>query len=94
MRDDFRDCNKSPEITTCDCFSDLREALIEAKKDETEITLITAASPPAGAPPNITGIVRRVNLGTIELRLTSGPPNRVGVFSICQIIGFVPTAED
>lgn len=90
----FKDCNQcSPEISKEDCFTDLRDALIEAKKDETEIILITAASPPAGNPPNITGTVKKVNLGTVELKL-SGPPNRIGIFSICQIIGFVPARED
>lgn len=90
---DYSHCS-SKEITCDDCLTDLREALIEAKREETEIVLITAAGPPVANPPNVTGIVRKVNAGTIELRLTLGQPGRTGIFSICQIIGFVPRSDD
>ncbi len=75
----------------CDCLEDLRCALLQAKKQGTEIELLTAAPPPAGRPPNIRGIIKKVRLGIIELELSVGPPGRIAVFSICQIIGFVPT---
>ncbi|TYP58560.1 hypothetical protein [Thermosediminibacter litoriperuensis] len=76
------------------CLKDLREALKKAAKAGLEVELLTAAPPPAGRPPNITGVIKRVNRGTIEVMLTSGPPNRIGVFSICHIIGFVPKGSD
>ncbi|MGD9566904.1 MAG: hypothetical protein AB7V48_01065 [Sedimentibacter sp.] len=82
------------DVNFDDCLKDLREALKKAAKKETEIELLTAASPPAGRPPNIRGIIKEVNRGTIELMLTSGPPGRIGIFSICQIIGFVPRGDD
>lgn len=78
----------------CDCLEDLRCALVRAKKEGTEIELLTAAPPPAGNPPNIRGIVKKVREGTIELELITGPPGRIAVFSICQIIGFVPLRGD
>jgi hypothetical protein len=82
------------DVKSNDCLEDLREALKKAAKKEIEIELLTAASPPAGRPPNIRGIIKEVNKGTIELVLTSGPSGRIGIFSICHIIGFVPRGDD
>ena len=76
------------------CLQDLREALKKASKDGLEVELLTASPPPAGRPPNIRGIIKKVDRGTIEIILTSGPPGRIGVFSICEIIGFVPRGCD
>ena len=74
-------------------FKELREALKEAKKNRTEIELLTAATPPAGRPPNIRGVVVKVNKGTFVLELGGGP-NRKGIYSIPQLIGFVPASAD
>jgi len=76
------------------CVRDLREELIEAMKDCIEVELLTATPPPAGRPPNIRGVIKRVEKGIIKVDLTTGPPNRRAVFSICQIIGFVPFTGD
>ncbi|KAA0563160.1 hypothetical protein F0342_14160 [Bacillus sp. CH30_1T] len=75
-------------------LNELRIALLKAKEDGTVIELITAATPPAGRPPNIRGVVQKVNCGTLVLELTSGPPNRKGIYSIPQLIGFVPASDD
>jgi hypothetical protein len=78
----------------CLCVRDLRRELIRASLRGTEIELLTAAPPPAGRPPNIRGTVLGVSLGAVALCLTTGPRNRVGVFSLCHIIGFVPRDGD
>lgn len=69
------------------CCVDMREAL-EAVLNQ-EIEVISAAPPPAGNPVNVRGIVREVRDGVFVLELTQGQPDREGVFSICNIIGFV-----
>jgi hypothetical protein len=77
-----------------DSLKELRNALDKAKKDGFEIELLTAVTPPAGRPPNITGVVQKVNKGTVELLLTRGPQNRIGIYSISQLTGFVPASGD
>ncbi|MGM0865402.1 MAG: hypothetical protein ACQEWF_12070 [Bacillota bacterium] len=74
-------------------FNELMFALMKAKEEGIEIELITAATPPAGRPPNIRGIVKKVSCGTFVLEL-SGPPNRKGIYSIPHLIGFVPVSDD
>lgn len=76
------------------CVRDLREELIEAKEECIEVEILTATPPPAGNPPNIRGIIKKVKKGIIIVELTTGPPNRKAVFSICHIIGFVPFIRD
>lgn len=78
----------------CLCIRDIRRELIRAKLRGTEIELLTAAPPPAGRPPNIRGTVLDVSRGAVALCLTTGPRNRVGVFSLCHIIGFVPFEDE
>lgn len=80
-------CNCAADI----CLREMRLALLLAKFLGKEIQLLTCAPPPAGNPPSITGIVNRVGCGTFDLRLTRGQPGRIGTFSICHLIGFVPS---
>jgi hypothetical protein len=42
-----------------DSLKELRNALEKAKKDGFEIELLTAVTPPAGRPPNITGVIEK-----------------------------------
>jgi len=72
----------------------MRLALLVAKLQGIEIELLTAASPPAGNPPNIRGVVTQVNCGTFKMALSTGQPGRTGVYSICHLIGFVPRNDD
>ncbi|MGM0836349.1 MAG: hypothetical protein ACQEV7_09350 [Bacillota bacterium] len=72
-------------------YKELRKALEKAKRARTVIEIITAATPPAGRPPNIRGIVKKVEDGTFVLELG---PNRFGTYSIPQLIGFVPASEE
>lgn len=59
-----------------------------------KIQLITAATPPAGRPPNITGKLIEVKNGLVKLMLQSEheetSEGRVGVYELEDIIGFVP----
>ncbi|MFC7063753.1 hypothetical protein [Halobacillus seohaensis] len=72
---------------------ELRKALKKAKKKGETIEIITAATPPAGRPPNIRGTVVEVNCATFVLEL-SGGPDREGIYSIAQLIGIVPGSGD
>ena len=75
------------------CVQGLRRALCQAMNQGQEIMLLTCCPAPCGAPPNVKGVVCHVGCGTVKLLLTSGPPGRMGVFSLCHIIGFVPKEE-
>ncbi|MGD6830715.1 hypothetical protein ACQCT5_01040 [Sutcliffiella halmapala] len=74
-------------------YKELRKALERAKRYRTVIEIITAATPPAGRPPNIRGRVKKVEDGTFVLELLSGP-DRFGIYSIAQLIGFVPASQE
>ena len=74
---------------------EFREELKQALNKK--IQLITAARPPAGRPPNITGVLVYVGEGTIQLKLKSEEEmttDRIGVYQINHIIGFVPAKNE
>lgn len=61
-----------------------------------KIQLITASRPPAGRPPNITGILKEVDNDIVKLRLqqekegSTKEKERIGIYQLENIIGFVP----
>jgi uncharacterized protein YjdB len=62
------------------------------------IQILTVLSPPAGRPPNITGILREVKDGIVKLALQNehedSDTERIGVYKLSEVIGFIPATEE
>lgn len=77
------------------CGYNMQQALMSAKGQR--IQLLMSTSPPAGRPPNITGIVKDVDVGLLKLELSRGKEEakpKIGVYAIRSILGFVPVSEE
>ncbi|KLU64399.1 hypothetical protein DEAC_c36010 [Desulfosporosinus acididurans] len=77
------------------CSNNMQQALMSVKGQR--IQLLMSTSPPAGRPPNITGIVKEVDGGLLKLELSRGEATakpKIGVYSIRSILGFVPVSAE